>query len=164
MLYSDKKNMCGQVRQRLAESIASRIAAQPDWIARHITDCPKCRRRLSGFNRVSLALWLMKSRPHRLDLLSRANSQAIGVLGRSLRSLPKADRLRAARPAPKPAERCARYTSAVANAAACAAMLLLMRLGVFSSMVKFQDAGEQAVKQYYAQHLGEDMADDVFRA
>ena len=163
-MYSDKKSMCGQVRQGLAESIASRIMAQPGWIAQHITTCPKCRRRLSGFNRVSLALWLMKSRPHRLDLLSRANSQAIGVLQRSLRSLPKADRLRTARPEPKLRERCAKYSRSIGNAAACAAVLLLMRLGVLSSMARFQDEGQEAVKQYYAHHLGDDLADEVFRA
>jgi hypothetical protein len=52
----------------------------------------------------------------------------------------------------------------VGNAAACLAVLLIMRMGIFSSMDKFQTEGQKALKQYYKHQLPEDLSivDELF--
>jgi hypothetical protein len=94
----------------------------------------------------------------------RANSQAIGVLKHSLREAPKAQTLKKALPRPGLFERCSRYGHSLANLAACVVIVLLMKVGVFSSVERFQSEGEKAVKHYYAGQVGEDMANDIFSA
>jgi len=104
----------------------------------------------------------MKSQPHGLDLLMRANTRAIAVLKHSLRSEPKAHKLEKKLPEPKILERCSKYGHSVANFAACIAILLLMKIGVFSSMGQFHTQGQRVMKQYYTRQVGEDLADEVF--
>jgi len=94
----------------------------------------------------------------------RANTQAIGVLKHSLREAPKAKKLKAARPEPKLLERWRKYAHPAANAAACITILFLMKVGVFSSMDKVQNEGRKVIKQYYATHAGQDVADELFSA
>jgi anti-sigma factor RsiW len=150
------KNPCRALRYRLAEAVRSRLFEETDWISRHIAHCPRCCRRLAGFSRVQLAFMLLKSQPHGLGLLREANHRALGMLKHSLREAPKADTLRQAQPEPKWHQRCVRYTRSIGNAAACLAILMLMKAGIFSSMEKFQDEGQKAVQQYYRHHLGKD--------
>ncbi len=50
----------------------------------------------------------------------------------------------------------------MANLAACIVILLLMKIGVFSSMDKFHNQGQRVMKQYYARQVGEDLAEEVF--
>jgi len=104
----------------------------------------------------------MKTKPHRLDLLMRANAQAIGVLKHCLRQAPRARQLRTILPEPKLPERCGKYGYSAANLAVCIAILLLMKIGVFSSMDKFHTEAQKVVKQYYARQVGQDLADEVF--
>jgi hypothetical protein len=106
---------------------------------------------------------LVRSQPHSLDLLMRANTRAIGVLKRSLRCQPKAEKLKTMVPEPKLAERLGKYKNSVANVAACLAILYLTKQGVFSSMDKFQLQGQRALKQYYANNVGQELANEIFR-
>jgi len=119
---------------------------------------------MASIGKVNLALSIIKSQPHKLDLLMRANAQAIGVLKHSLREAPKARKLKEARPEPKLLERWSKYKHSAANAAACIAILFLMKTGVFSSMDKFQTEGQKAMRQYYAAQIGQDLADELFSA
>ncbi len=112
--------------------------------------------------KVNLALSIVKSQPHRLDLLMRANTQTIGVLKHSLRRAPKAQKLRTILPEPKLLERWGKYRCSAANLAACIAILFLMKIGVFSSMNEFQTQGQKVIRQYYVSQVGEDLADEVF--
>jgi len=155
-------NKCKQIRTWLHKVISGRFSLDTDWIQNHIANCPRCRRRLSAIGKVDLALSIIKSQPHKLDLLMRANTQAIGVLKHSLRQAPKAEKLKVCLPEPKLLERCGKYGHSVANVAACLALLILMKIGVFSSMDKFQAEGEKTIKQYYASHIGEDLTDEIF--
>lgn len=157
-------NKCRQIRAWLHNIISSRLGLDADWVKNHIVNCPRCHRRLVSVGKVNLALSAMKSQPHKLDLLMRANTQAIGVLKHSLRRAPKARKLRAMRPEPKLLERCSKYMHSAANVAACIAILLLMKIGIFSSMDKFQTQGQKVVEKYYASQVGEDLADEVFSA
>jgi hypothetical protein len=104
----------------------------------------------------------MKSQPHGLDLLMRANSQAMAVLKHSLRREPKARELEKKLPEPKILERCSKYGHSLANLAACIVILLLIKIGVFSSMDQFHNQGQRVMKQYYARQVGEDLANEVF--
>lgn len=157
-------NKCGRIRTWLYEAANSRFGLEADWVQKHIADCPRCSRRLAAVGRVSLALSAMKTQPHRTDLLMRANTQAIGVLKHSLRAAAKSRKLKKARPRPALLERWGKYGHSAANLAACVVILLLMKVGVFSSMGKFQSEGREAVKQYYASQVGQDLAKDIFTA
>ena len=157
-------NKCRGIRGRLYEIISSRFGFDADWVQSHVSNCPRCQRRLVSAGRVNLVLSAMRTEPHNLDLLMRANTQAIGVLKHSLRKAPKAQKLKTARPEPKLFERLAKYSHSTASAAGCIAVLFFMKVGVFSSMHTFQKEGEKVVKQYYVSRAGQELADEVFGA
>ena len=157
-------NKCRQIRARLRKAIRSYLGSEADWVQNHIATCPRCQQRFASVGKVNLALSLMKSQPHNLDLLMHANAQAIGVLKHSLRETPKAKALKNIQPEPKLLERCSMYKSSAVNVAACITILFLMKIGVFSFTDKFQTEGQKVVKQYYVNQVGEDLANDVFTA
>lgn len=164
MTSINKNNKCRQIRTWLYKTMSARFGPDADWVQNHIANCQRCRRRIASIGKVNLALSIIKSQPHKLDLLMRANTKAIGVLKRSLREVPKAQRLKTVQPEPKLLERWSRYKHAATNAAACIAIVFLMKTGVFSSMHKFQAEGQKAIRQYYACQVGEDLADEIFSA
>ena len=155
------KTRCGQIKSRFFSAIASRLN-QSAWIQDHIATCPKCQKRLASLARVDFAFSLIKSQPHSLDLLGRANAQAIGVLKHSLRFAPKAQKLKIVKPEPKFWERYSKYAGSIANVAACMTILCLMKIGIFSSIDKFQTEGTKAMRHYYASNAGQEIADEVF--
>ncbi len=161
---NDSPNKCRRIRGWLYKAIINRFHLDEGWIQNHIANCPRCNRRLVDVGKVNLALSAIKSQPHKLDLLKRANAQAIGVLKHSLREAPKAEKLRAMLPEPMLFEKCGKYAHSTANVAACITILLLMKIGVFSSMDTFQNQGQKVVEQYYANQVGEDLADEIFSA
>ena len=156
------KSTCKRIRVRLSRAALGRFDLNAVWIRNHIAQCPRCRHRFSDLGKVNLALSLIKSQPHRLDLLMRANSQAIGVLKHSLRNLPGTRQLKEMRPDLAWYQRLGRYTQPIVNAAACLAIAALLRFGIFSSMDSFQDHGRDVLRTYYTNHLGQEAADDIF--
>ena len=156
------RNSCRRIRDWLYSVASRHLDPGAEWLQNHISNCPRCRKRFAAYCKVNLALSLLKSQPHRFDLLMCDNLQAIGVLKHSLREAPKADKLRVAKPEPKLVEKCGRYGHSTANLAACVAVIFLMKIGVFSSMDKFQSRGQSLMKQYYSNHAGEDLANEVF--
>jgi anti-sigma factor RsiW len=153
---------CRRIRQHLLESARHRLGPEAPWVQRHVASCPKCQRRLARIAKVDLALSAIKSQPHRLDLLMRANSAAIRMLNHQLREAAQARRLEEARPEPCLIERYSRYRFAITNVAACVAILFLTKTGVFSSFKTARTEGQAAMKQYYANQAGEDLAREVF--
>ena len=162
MAITKADNQCRRIRASLYGAMKKHLGAEAGWLQNHIASCPRCQRRLVSLGRVNLALSLMKARPHSLDLLMRANQQAIAVLKHSLRAEPRAARLKTSLPSPKLVERCGRYGQSVGHWAACVAVLLLMKMGVFSSMDSFQTEGQEVMKQYYTRQVGQELAEDVF--
>jgi hypothetical protein len=158
------KERCRSIRAWLYKAVSGCVSLNADWVQNHIANCSRCQRRFSSVGKVNLALSIIKSQPHNLDLLMRANAQAIGVLKHSLRNAPKAQKLKAMVPEPKLLERYGKYKHPLANSAACIAILLFMKVGVFSSMGKFQSEGQRVVKQYYDSHVGDDLANEIFSA
>ena len=130
-------NKCKRIRTWLYDAANRKFGPEANWVQSHIAGCPKCRRRLAAVGRVTLALSAMKAQPHRTDLLMRANAQAIGVLKHNLRRAQKARKLETVLPRPGLFERLGKYGHSVANVAACFVILLLMKVGVFSSVDKF---------------------------
>ena len=157
-------NKCKSLRTWLYQALNSRIGLGATWVQNHIAVCPRCQQRLASVARVELAFSIIKSQPHNLDLLMRANTQAIGVLKHSLRNAPKAQKLKAILPEPKLLEKLGRYASPALKAAACLAILCLMKIGIFSSMDTFQTEGQKIVKNYYADNAGQELADEIFSA
>jgi len=155
---------CKSIRTWLYRAVSSYIGLNADWVRNHIANCPRCQRRLASAGKVNLALSIIKSQPHNLDLLMRANTQAIGVLKHSLRNSGKAEKLKWALPEPKLLERCGKYKNSIANTAACIALLFLMKVGIFSSMAKFQSESQKVLRQYYTSQVGEELADEIFSA
>ena len=156
------KNKCSQIRIKLAEAIAKHLNPETGWLQNHIFNCPRCQQRFNRIGKVNLALSLLKTQPHRLDLLMRANTQAINVLKHSLRNAPKAEKLREQHPEPKWFVRCNSFTQPAVNAAACMLVLVLLKMGVFSSMDNIQQHGTTAVQHYYARHLDQNTVNDIF--
>lgn len=156
-------NKCRRIRALLYTALSRHFGPEANWLHDHIMRCPRCQRRLISCGKVNLALSFMKSQPHNLDLLKRANAQAIGVLKHSLRCEPKARELKRKLPEPKLLERYGKYGHSTANFAACILILLLMKIGVFSSMDNFHNQGQKVIKQYYSRQVGEELADEIFQ-
>ncbi len=135
---------------------------EAEWVQAHVARCSRCQRRFSAYGRVQLGLSLIKSEVHSLDLLSRANAATLGVLKHSPRDAPQAEHLKSALPRPRLMERLSLLSQPILQTAACAAILLLSKVGLYSSIENAQKQGQRAVRQYYDDRLGKDMADDVF--
>jgi len=157
-----RKTKCRRIRKWLYATASKSFGPEAGWIQDHIVNCPRCRRRLVSCGKVHLGLSFMKNQPCSLDLLMRANTQAIGVLKHSLRRAPKARKLKVVLPEPKLLEKCSKYGHSAMNMAACITVLLLMKIGVFSSMDKFHTQGQKVYKQYYTNQVGKDLADEIF--
>jgi len=162
MNSSKIKNKCSQVRIKLARVLAKHINPDSLWLQNHIANCPRCQRRLSVYGKVEVAMSLLKTQPHELDLLTRANTQAIKMLKHGLRFAPKADKLKQRRPQPVWILRYSGFSQSIVNAAACVMILVLLKMGVFSSMDNIQQNGSAVVKGYYAKHLDQNTANEIF--
>lgn len=161
-MIANKNNNCKKIRSWFHRIIENRVGLDTPWIHDHVANCPRCQRRLVAIGKVDLALSAVKSQPHSLDLLKRANAQAIDTLKHSLREAPKTDVLKQALPKPRLLEKLTACGSSLTNLAACVVVLCLMKVGVFSSMDSFQTQGDEFVRQYYTQRAGQDLADDMF--
>lgn len=155
MIHPKIKNKCKKIRNRLTSA---------PWLISHIADCPRCQKRLARLARVDIALSLLKAQPHSLNLLMNANTKAIDVLKHSLRNAPKAARLRKSRPEPNWFQRTSKPVSSILNAAACIMVIVLLKTGMFESMANLQSQGKDFVEEYYAKHLGDDYADELFNS
>lgn len=153
---------CKDIRCRLNKIVSSLISFDAAWVQNHIVNCPKCQRRFASIGKVYLAMSLLKSRPHQLDLLRNANMQAIDTLAHSVRHSVKADKLRIARPEPKLLEKLSPLKGSLANTAACIAIIFLMKTGIFNSMEKFQSGSQKAMENYYQKQLGQEFSDEIF--
>jgi hypothetical protein len=154
---------CKMIRRRLVDSAYRRLGPGASWVQRHVAHCPRCQKRLAALGKVNLALSLVKSQPHRLDLLTQANTAAVRMLSRQLREEAAARRSDPASAEPTLAERWARHQSAITGVAACLAILILTKAGILSSFNKVNAQGQTALKQYYAERAGEDLAGEVFK-
>jgi anti-sigma factor RsiW len=132
-------------------------------VQKHVAHCPRCQRRLAAFGRVDLALSVVKSQPHRLDLLRRANAAAVRMLSHDLREQALSHQLQRAQAEPSLTERCARHQNVITSLAACLAIVILTKAGIFSSFTKVNTYGPSALKQYYADRAGQDLANEVFK-
>jgi hypothetical protein len=162
MWASKGKSYCRQLRDRALRLMANSFSPDRHWIQDHIANCPRCQRRLAHLGKVELAISLLKSQPHNLNLLMRANTQAIGVLKHGLRTTSKAEMLRNIRPDLSIMERAAKYRNSFASVAACIVIAILVKNGAFSSAKMFESKGQKAVEHYYASNAGEDIARDIF--
>lgn len=158
----NKNNKCKRISGWLSEAISRHIDPDAQWLHNHITNCPRCQRRYVSYGKVNLAMSAIKSQPHKLDLLMCANMQTIGVLKHSLRRAKQAGNLKTIQPEPKFLEKYSKYTSSALNVAACMTILLLMKIGIFSSMNMFQNQGQKVIQKYYTNHIGHDLADEIF--
>ena len=162
MMGKKIQNKCKSIRGRLSKAIASRLNLDSGWLAEHIATCPRCQKRLGNYGRVSLAMTLVKSQSHTLNLLAKANTQAINVLKHRLRETPKAETLKSAKPELSTFERCRRRAQPVLNAAACVMIIAISKAGIFSSIENTRKNGNTVARNYYAMHVGNEMADDIF--
>lgn len=156
--------ICKNIRTRLYNFFGRTIGNDADWISNHIAHCTRCQQRIASLGRIQLALILVKTQMHSPALLKDANSMAISVLSKKVRNSSKAQKLRSIQPAPTLFEKAGRYRSSLLNAAACLAILILLKIGIFSSMESFNSRSEQALKQYYAKNIGDELTDEIFPA
>ena len=138
------------------------IAMESPWIQRHISVCPRCQRRFSGLGKVFMGLNLIKSEPHSLDLLRRANTGAVNVLQHDLRENNQAKRLKTALPSPTLRDRVHCASHGLYQTAACITILVLSKISVFSSIDRMQKQGQTTVRHFYDSQLGSNLSDDLF--
>jgi len=155
---------CRRIAEWFYKAVNSRLGLEAAWVQKHISQCPRCQRRLASLGRLNLAFSLIKSQPHNIDLLMRANSRAISVLKHSLRYSIKAEKLKKIKPEPTMLDKFSKYQSTLVNTAACIAILLLMKTGFVNSARKVEDQSRSILKNYYARQVGQDMADEIFDA
>jgi len=158
-----ERNLCRKLRRRLEASLSRSLGPDAPWVRRHVAHCPRCRKRLADLGRVDWALRIIKSQPHNLDLLKRANSCAVRMLNHELRDGARKCHLDEASPEPSLIERWRKYENVGVNVAACIAILFLTKAGLFSSFGKARTQGHEVMKQYYATQAGQDLADELFQ-
>ena len=161
MATANKTRRCGRLEQWLVETVACHMQTPAGWMQRHLATCPRCRKAALRTSRLRTAFLLLKTEAHTGDLLLQANARAIAVLSRRVRDVPKARRLREMRPGPRLRQRLGGHVQSLAHAAACLAALLLLRMGVLTSLTRVHDQGKQVVEQYYARSLDKDMLEDL---
>lgn len=159
-----KISLCRQQRQlkmgwvrQMRESLLYRLED-------HIATCPKCQKRLVKVQRAETALKLLMTQPLAPDLLQKANASALQVLKKDLRDTAPAEALRNVQVRPDWTNRHRRVLETAFSAAACLAVLVLLRTGVFSSMNEIEDDGRAIVQNYYAKHLDSDLMEEIFRS
>jgi len=162
MIHTKVNNKCRQIRAWLYNATNRYFGPEAHWLQKHIMNCPRCQRRFASYGRVNLALSLLKSQPHQNDLLIRSNTQAIDVLKHSLRNIPKAQKLRTIVPEPMLAVRWKKCAYTAVSMTACIMVVILMKIGIFTSMDKFQTKSQKIIRQYYASNVGQDLADELF--
>ncbi len=153
---------CIKSRKGIFSALSEHFSLQAHWLQRHISQCPRCQKRLAAVSRVNLALSIIKSQPHNLDLLMSANTRTISMLRHSLREAPKAQKLKTIVPEPKLAFRLMHCLQPSMNLAACALVMCLMKFGLFSSMENIQKTSEKAYKNYFVTNIGEEMTSEIF--
>ncbi|MHC4264589.1 MAG: hypothetical protein ACYSUK_01495 [Planctomycetota bacterium] len=158
----DKNNFCKRVAGWFYQAVNSRFGLEAGWVQSHISQCPRCQKRLASLGRVNLAFSLLRSQPHGVELLMMANSRAISVLKHSLRYSLKAEKLKKLKPEPKMLDKLGRYQGPLVSTAACIAILILMKTGFVNSAEKVQNESRSILKDYYARQVGQDMADEIF--
>lgn len=161
---ASRRKTCRRTSRWLRACLSHGLAPQANWIQRHLADCPRCRRRITALGKVEMALRVVKSQPHHLDLLKRANADAVRMLKHDLRDAPQARALKHSEPEPSFLERSAKIRHWATNVAACLAIALLTKSGLFISLDGANTRGEKLVKQYYINQVGEDLAQEVFDA
>jgi len=151
-------------RLRNASWAVPSLSLGPDalWIQRHLARCSRCRKRLAGWRHIELAFAAVKSQPHALDLLARANTETLRMLEHDLREAPQAQGLAEMRVEPSFLERSFGYRHWASHVAACFVALLLAKAGLFSSLDRLSTDSEKVVRQYYTSHVGDDLAEEVF--
>jgi hypothetical protein len=162
--HKDKRNTdnCRKIRSRFILNLSKHFSIEAPWLQKHIATCPRCQKRLATVSKVNLALSFIKSQSHNLDLLMRANTQAINVLKHSLREMPETQKLKVVKPEPRLRQKPIQCLQPSLNLAACILVLFLMKFGIFSSISKFETQGKKAYKQYFVSNIGEEMTEDIF--
>jgi hypothetical protein len=136
------KNKCKRLRFRLGKKLIETLNPNGPWLQTHIANCPKCQKRLYRLGKVKLAFTLVKSQPHSLDLLMRANTQT--------------------RPEPHWLFSRSKHLQSLLGTAACLAFILLLKVGLFNSVEDFKHKGDNVVRNYCAKHLDQETFDEIF--
>ena len=156
------KNKCKRLRFRLSRKLIETLNLNGLWLQTHVANCPRCQKRLYRLGRVNLAFTLVKSQPHNLNLLMRANTQTINSLKHSLRTAPKAEILKAVRPEPHWLFSHSKHLQSLLGTAACLAFILLLKVGLFNSVEDFKHKGDNVVRNYCAKRLDQETFDEIF--
>lgn len=153
---------CRHVRRWYLVVLSRRLGPDAAWVQRHLAACPRCRRRVAGWRKVDLALSIVKSQPHHLDLLRQANASTLKMLTHTLRDASQAKELAGAQSEPSFLERSGSYRHWATHAAACFVILFLAKSGLFASFDRLSTGSENLVRQYYTSHAGDDLAGEMF--
>ena len=162
MLGQTIKRKYKVLRDRMRISLMCKISSDNYWLGRHVEHCPSCQKRIELYGRVDMAMGLLKTERHSIDLLARANCQTVNVLRHSLRNTSEAEGLKHVVEEAKWQKKYIPCLSQLSNVAACLLIMICMRAGIFSSIDGLHKQGHNAAKTYYANRLGQSCANDLF--
>jgi len=155
-------NLCRVLQQRKVGLFDSFRQHVQHRLIEHMANCPRCRKRLGLASRLEIALAMIKSQPHHIDLLQRANTQTLAVFAHALRYAPKSQTLRISRPEPILAVKNRSLIDRLLNIAACLFVVLMMRSGIFHSLTSYKEQSEAVIHNYYARNLDSNMFNEIF--
>ena len=155
-------NLCRKRRQLVTgwlETFKERLRL---GLEDHIASCPRCQGRLVRVQRTENALKLLVTQPLTPGLLQKANQSALKVLRKDLREASCAETLRSACVRPDWTSRHHRVLETLFSAAACLAVLVLLKTGIFTRMRTIEHDGRCIMRNYYAQNLDAPLVEELF--
>ena len=150
-LRAARRGFWASVRQRFSERCLD-----------HVAHCPRCQKRLAAMQRVELSLCLMRTQPHTMELLGKANTSALKYLTRTSRQTACAEQLRCATHQPHRLEKASPMLERLINVAACLFVVLMIRVGLTNKMFQIKEQGTKVMENYYARNLDPQLFEDVF--
>lgn len=162
MKTGDHTNYCRKIRKNRSgfwSALRSRVLER---LSDHVSHCSRCQRRLAIISRVEIAMMLMKTQPQDVGLLARANNKALDTLKHSLRKAPQSAALRTTQSDLSRFEKIRPGLERVMNIAACIFVILMIKMGVSSSLMDYKQQGEAAIHSYYARNLDSQTFNEIF--
>ena len=163
MKTHESMNLCRQQRQAKTgwmQALRDRLFLR---LEDHVMNCPRCQGRLVKVQRVETAIRTLLTQPLAPNLLQKANQRALNMLRRDVRETEPAEKLRKAEVRTDWTMRHRKLLDSVFNTAACLAVLVMLKTGIFSSMKDFKSDSQSIVQNYYAKHLDTDTMQELFR-
>ncbi len=125
----------------------------PARLADHIAECAGCAEQVRRVNRVHASLALLGSQPLPTNIHARANGRALRMLRRVTRASAAARHLLHMRPDLPFWQRAQIYVARFSLAAAVAALVFIVKLGVLTGIERTESLGQALASAHWDRHI-----------